>query len=90
MKINLKKILPALALTVLIASTVAATNAGTISSFKTEGQWYGLPQNQPRQQLDPNTQPNPETDCDGSNHNCAVYVDGDTETPFPGGYYMPQ
>lgn len=81
--------MPALALTLLVAGTVAAsafTNGKTKAIDET---YWGLPQGQGGTRIELPGPP-PTTDCDESLNSCYVKVNEEGEEFFPGGLYDPQ
>lgn len=86
MKSLLKKLLPALALTLMITGTVAATNAGK-SSVKEDG-LFGIDEDNDRIKLD--EPPNEQEECAGFTNVCWLEVQGNIETPHASGPYTGQ
>jgi len=85
---SLKKLLPALALTLMIAGTLTASAIGTKKTNNLD-QWYGLPTTDPLDRV-PLSGPPSIDDCDHSNNSCYVHVTDDGEEEYPGGFYTGQ
>jgi hypothetical protein len=88
MKNLLKKMLPALALTLMIGGTVVVSNATSVKK-QTIDQWYGLPTSNPTNRIPLDQKPD-DLDCDQSNNPCSVHVTDAGEQYFPGGLYTGQ
>lgn len=88
MKSLLKKLLPALALTLMIAGTITASAVGT-SKKSLDEQWYGVRQSGQEVLItNPETSFNPENDCNHLQPVCVqIYNDGDPGDTIDGGPY---
>lgn len=87
MKNLFKKLLPALALTFLIAGTFAASAFGNKGNQKATTLYWGLPSSGPEISLGEN-QPDPDEDCDQTENSCYYrVVNGGDPQYEAGGFY---